>query len=357
MQTANRLVTAILLSLVATVSFGAVGCVEDSVLEGRIVGLVVHSASEQGVEGEWFVVPSGSMEVVRLRHTERLSNVPSVEWHLAEPGDAEVTRPGRILSFELDESAASVALTFERRTDDSLALLIDGGEVAIGDEVATVRKWKSHGRNDGGDASLVVPGCLPLAVLVTSEYGGDVATEWLRLFPVDTEEWDTDGFLVTVEERVELEGIPQDTAIMIRRVVRVDTLIVGSRGENVGFGFDSAEIPAMYAQRLVSIAEVLKANPELGVRIEGHTDSIGTREYNKSLGKKRAFSVFRRLTKHTVGSGKIDAVSRGEDAARDGGPGDRRAELMLIGGEGQSFVLTDTSLVADTVITRCPTPV
>jgi outer membrane protein OmpA-like peptidoglycan-associated protein len=44
-------------------------------------------------------------------------------------------------------------------------------------------------------------------------------------------------------------------------------------------------------ERLAKVAEILKSHPGLEIEIEGHTDSVGTDEYNQSLSERRAESV------------------------------------------------------------------
>lgn len=46
---------------------------------------------------------------------------------------------------------------------------------------------------------------------------------------------------------------------------------------------------------LDEVAEVLELNPELRIRIDGHTDSVGTEEFNQILSERRANAVLRYL--------------------------------------------------------------
>src|SRR5690606_40944822 len=60
--------------------------------------------------------------------------------------------------------------------------------------------------------------------------------------------------------------------------------------EVVHFDFDRSDIRPDAAAILERKARVLKANPNLVVRIEGHTDERGSTEYNLALGQRRAES-------------------------------------------------------------------
>ena len=62
--------------------------------------------------------------------------------------------------------------------------------------------------------------------------------------------------------------------------------------------------------------------PTARVRLEGHTDERGSREYNIGLGERRAQAVRRALMAQGVADAQIATVSYGEE--RPGGRGSRR---------------------------------
>ena len=64
---------------------------------------------------------------------------------------------------------------------------------------------------------------------------------------------------------------------------------------------------------LAAHARRLAASPNLKVRLEGHTDERGSREYNIGLGERRAQSVRRALLLQSVGDGQLNTVSYGEE--------------------------------------------
>src|SRR5437764_13740616 len=63
----------------------------------------------------------------------------------------------------------------------------------------------------------------------------------------------------------------------------------------VYFDFDSAEIKGAGTDVVAAHAKYLGAHPAIRVRLEGHTDERGSREYNIGLGDRRAQSVRRAL--------------------------------------------------------------
>ncbi|GAA6167651.1 peptidoglycan-associated lipoprotein Pal [Sessilibacter corallicola] len=80
----------------------------------------------------------------------------------------------------------------------------------------------------------------------------------------------------------------------------------------VYFDFDQFTIKSEYRSVLTAHAEALKANPR-SVRLEGHADERGTREYNIALGERRANAVRDFLVLQGVDSSLLETVSYGEE--------------------------------------------
>lgn len=81
----------------------------------------------------------------------------------------------------------------------------------------------------------------------------------------------------------------------------------------VYFDYDSFVVRADSAAVLESNARFLKANPNRRVGLEGHTDELGSREYNIALGQKRAEAVRRALSLLGVNEAQMEPVSFGEE--------------------------------------------
>lgn len=79
------------------------------------------------------------------------------------------------------------------------------------------------------------------------------------------------------------------------------------------FDFDTAEIKQEARDVLVAHARFLADNPGQNVRIEGHADERGTKEYNLALGERRANAVQRFLIVNGASRGQIETVSYGEE--------------------------------------------
>jgi len=81
----------------------------------------------------------------------------------------------------------------------------------------------------------------------------------------------------------------------------------------VYFEYDSAEIRQEYVPVVAAHAQYLVKYPTARVRLEGHTDERGSREYNIGLGERRAQTVRRALQAQGVAESQITTVSYGEE--------------------------------------------
>jgi peptidoglycan-associated lipoprotein len=79
------------------------------------------------------------------------------------------------------------------------------------------------------------------------------------------------------------------------------------------FDYDSSEIRSEYLQVVAAHAAYLVKFPNARVRLEGHTDERGSREYNIGLGERRAQAVRRALQTQGVTEAQIATVSYGEE--------------------------------------------
>jgi OOP family OmpA-OmpF porin len=104
----------------------------------------------------------------------------------------------------------------------------------------------------------------------------------------------------------------------------------------IKFGSDTAYIEPASAGVLELVAEQLRENPTLRVRIEGYTDERASEEHNLELSHERAASVKRILVGFGVGPERLEVVGYGEAkpiASNDTDEGralNRRVELDVI---------------------------
>ena len=90
-----------------------------------------------------------------------------------------------------------------------------------------------------------------------------------------------------------------------------DTILI--QDTVIYFDFDTARISARYSESLAAHARRLAGNPGLNVRLEGHADERGSREYNIGLAERRAQAVRQALMLQGVAAAQITTVSYGEE--------------------------------------------
>ena len=83
--------------------------------------------------------------------------------------------------------------------------------------------------------------------------------------------------------------------------------------DDVHFDFDRSMLRPEAIRILDDAVMKLQANPTLNITIEGHCDSLGTVEYNLSLGERRANAVRDYLLNRGIAAGRMRTVSYGEE--------------------------------------------
>jgi outer membrane protein OmpA-like peptidoglycan-associated protein len=104
---------------------------------------------------------------------------------------------------------------------------------------------------------------------------------------------------------------------------------------DVLFTSGRADLKAGVASNLGRLATFLNQNPGRSVEIEGHTDNVGTDEYNQALSQRRADSVRSFLIQQGIGPERIRTSGKGEHqpvADNESGGGrqqNRRVEVII----------------------------
>ena len=83
------------------------------------------------------------------------------------------------------------------------------------------------------------------------------------------------------------------------------------------FDFDQAIVKRAGHGDLNGHANYLRSHRATNVRLEGHADERGTREYNLALGERRANAVKAYLTAQGASSSQIEVISYGEEKPTD----------------------------------------
>lgn len=73
----------------------------------------------------------------------------------------------------------------------------------------------------------------------------------------------------------------------------------------VNFEFDKSTLTAESRAILDDAIGILQRYPDMNVQVAGHTDSIGTEQYNRALSERRAKAVYDYLTAHGISSDRL----------------------------------------------------
>ncbi|MCB1875183.1 MAG: OmpA family protein [Chromatiales bacterium] len=120
--------------------------------------------------------------------------------------------------------------------------------------------------------------------------------------------------------RVDIHGCPIPEKIVLR---------------GVHFEYNSAKLTAASEAILDDMAATLRKHPDLSVRVEGHTDSVGSDKFNLGLSERRAATVMKYLVAQGANADKLTAIGYGESqpvSSNDTDAGraeNRRVELQI----------------------------
>jgi outer membrane protein OmpA-like peptidoglycan-associated protein len=117
-------------------------------------------------------------------------------------------------------------------------------------------------------------------------------------------------------------------------------IIVDSRGcsaiKPVLFEFDAYNLQRKFFSSLDLVVSILNKNPSTKIQIQGHTDNIGSTEYNMDLSEKRAQVVKKYLIDKGIDAARISTMGFGytQNRASNNSPSgraqNRRAEIVLV---------------------------
>lgn len=88
---------------------------------------------------------------------------------------------------------------------------------------------------------------------------------------------------------------------------------------DINFPYDSSTLSDGAMQNIEYNFEILKANPEVKVQLEGHCDERGTAEYNMALGNRRAQAVYDLLASYGIDRTRIETISFGSEVPLEEG--------------------------------------
>ncbi|MCK5914516.1 MAG: peptidoglycan-associated lipoprotein Pal [Deltaproteobacteria bacterium] len=135
----------------------------------------------------------------------------------------------------------------------------------------------------------------------------------------------------TCKPELEEEKIAQPTALETPAVTPGSTIVrpatistgvvtIGDRVVDIGdrifpvyFDYDKSALRSDTRKTLDELAQWLKVNPAINLRIDGHCDERGSNEYNLALGETRAASAKKYLVYLGISPDRLETLSYGEE--------------------------------------------
>jgi outer membrane protein OmpA-like peptidoglycan-associated protein len=119
-------------------------------------------------------------------------------------------------------------------------------------------------------------------------------------------------------------------------VERVQEGIKITMKSGVVFDFNSSKINTTVNDNLVKFAETLRQYPDTEILVAGHTDNVGTEQYNMNLSQQRANAVANVLKTNNVSRSRMTILGYGEknpvadNTAESGREQNRRVEFAIV---------------------------
>jgi peptidoglycan-associated lipoprotein len=156
-------------------------------------------------------------------------------------------------------------------------------------------------------SSLLTFGSLALAIALTG-CAGRSWQFWKTSSPTESPKDQTVATAPPATARPETSNVPTATP-----APSAETAADLPQFSDVRFGPGLVTIGKADLTTLDAVARWLKDNPRTLVRIEGHTDDLGSQVENLAVGQKRAASVMRYLVSKGLDAERISIVSYGSD--------------------------------------------
>jgi outer membrane protein OmpA-like peptidoglycan-associated protein len=134
-------------------------------------------------------------------------------------------------------------------------------------------------------------------------------------------------------QEAELRKQLRDTGVSVERVGDNINLIMPG---NITFVTNGHDLNSGFYEVLNSVVLVLQEYDKTVIVVAGHTDSVGTEDYNQALSERRANSVAQYLLSRDVVEARIETIGFGErapiadNATAEGRSLNRRVELSLL---------------------------
>ena len=149
------------------------------------------------------------------------------------------------------------------------------------------------------------------------------------------------------EAKAEAERIRRQAATELKRLEKALSKIANTRRTALGlimnlgedalkFDFDKSELRSENRELLARITGILLASPDYTISVNGHTDDVGSSEYNQDLSERRAQAVYDYLLEAGLHQDRLTVKGWGKskplvkDTSEEGRTKNRRVELGIV---------------------------
>ena len=145
------------------------------------------------------------------------------------------------------------------------------------------------------------------------------------------------GKMMDNQEMAMRQALANSEAASVRRE---GNLLAVTFKSDMSFDFDSSTVRSGLYTEIDRVAGIMQNYPQTLIRLEGHTDSLGSEEYNMDLSRRRALAVQDLLTQRGVGVHRIEIIGYGESTpvagndTENGRQLNRRVEIKIVPTQG-----------------------
>lgn len=145
------------------------------------------------------------------------------------------------------------------------------------------------------------------------------------------------GYMMDKQEQEFRRELAESESTSIKR--EEETIILDFKSDAT-FDSGSAELKPEAISEMDRVAEIINRYPNTNIRVEGHTDSVGSEEFNLKLSEQRAQAVKDALVSRNVAASRIQVIGFGESQpiadnnTESGRLQNRRVSIIIVPTEG-----------------------
>jgi outer membrane protein OmpA-like peptidoglycan-associated protein len=171
---------------------------------------------------------------------------------------------------------------------------------------------------------------------VTAQAEATTAKEQARSAREEAESAKAEAERIRLEAEAELTRLEEALSKVVETRRTALGLVLNLGEDSIRFDFDKAELKPKERELLSRIAGILLTSSDYTVSVNGHTDDVGTEEYNQKLSERRAAAVHRYLLEAGVPAEIMTVAGWGKTKPRVEGTSEsaraknRRVELGIV---------------------------